>query len=170
MLIQHGVLTSIDPHDIDANGHCIVPDGVRMICMCAFDVRRTLKSIQFPDGLEEVGMYAFENCTSLNYVQLPNGLKKVENWAFKNCTSLKFIRIPNSTHYISMVAFIGCPCFEDIICTHQDKFEDWEFSWLIENGHLSLRILDECKERLMSAWVEMNPKPHLLKKIQGGQR
>ncbi len=142
MTFEDDILTSIDPSDIDADGLCAIPNWV-----------------------ERIGAYVFEGCTSLQSIHLPEGLKGIGCSAFKGCTSLKSIRIPNSLECFFPSIVIGCPCLEEVICQRQDKIDDFEFTLLIGEGHLTHRILEECKERVVKIWTKKMPKPHLLNKL-----
>ncbi len=166
MRIKNGVLEWVYPSDMDANGHVIVPDGVREIGHCAFRDCKSLKSVQLPNGLEKIGMYAFAHLASLKSIHLPDGLMKISSEAFVGCPSLERIRIPYSVTCIEPSYFLGCPCFEDVICAHKGRLCDIKFLWLIANGHLTHRIIAECKDRLMRIYMKWKPKTHLLKQIR----
>ena len=68
-----------------------VPEEVSSIGDGAFEVCKSLGSIQLPNGVKSIGKYAFEGCESLESIQLPEGLQSIGEWAFWGCSSLENI-------------------------------------------------------------------------------
>lgn len=69
----------------------IVPAGVEVIGVRAFQARADLRSLALPVGVKIVAQGAFDCCSALARLSLPPTLEKTEEGAFPGCKSLKTI-------------------------------------------------------------------------------
>lgn len=107
MLIENGILKSIDENDI-VDGKLVIPEGVIEIGKKALLRIKKLKTVEFPESLEKIGMGAFAMCTSLVSIKFPKNLKEIGFRAFDGCTNLEEIIFNNSLQVIGREAFSRC--------------------------------------------------------------
>ena len=104
---------------IDANGHCELPAGMRIVPEEAFYhwdgyIRnwddshhalglhnrmgcKDLKSISIPASVTKIGNYAFALCSSLEVINIPASVTTIEEFAFYECCALQHVTIPSTT-------------------------------------------------------------------------
>ncbi len=121
---------------IDENGHCDIPEGVKVIPeeefagsslssvtfpssveaigTGSFGECQNLKSITIPSTVKTVGLYAFLECRNLATVNLSEGLVTLDKQAFQDCSSLKSVTLPSTVKKIESMAFLGCTSLESI--------------------------------------------------------
>jgi hypothetical protein len=95
--------------DIDENGLCVVPFGVREIGYRVFANNNSLKQVFLPNSLVVIGESAFMSCENLMSVSVPIGVKELKKYAFCGCKSLLDVRLPESLTIINNGAFGSCP-------------------------------------------------------------
>ena len=78
----------------------IVPDGVEIIGVCAFQGNRFLKSVYLPSSIQNIEQNAFSSCDELSSVFLPEGLKTIDKDAFAFC-NIKHMLLPKSLKKIN---------------------------------------------------------------------
>ena len=89
---ERKVLKSIDSNiDIDKNGHCTIPFGVKEIGLCVFAHNPYLKSISIPNSVTKINAHAFASCDSLMYISLPTSVVEIGASAFQKCHNLKSV-------------------------------------------------------------------------------
>ena len=91
----------------------VIPEGVTIIGVCAFQGCKNLRHVELPKGLKTIDEYAFMDCTCLESIVIPEGVQIIAHGAFKGCTGLKSVVIPESVVIIGERAFEGCLCFTD---------------------------------------------------------
>lgn len=91
----------------------VIPEGVTIIGVCAFQGCKNLRHVELPKGLKTIDEYAFMDCTGLESIVIPEGVQIIAHGAFKGCTGLKRVVIPESMVIIGERAFEGCLCFTD---------------------------------------------------------
>lgn len=125
-------------NDNSYDGNIVIPEGITVIDIGAFEGCTSLSSVTIPDSVVEIHWYAFkgctsltsltipdsvveiyerafEGCTSLQKLQLSNSLKTIGQKAFKECTSLTTVTIPDSVVRIYDHAFEGCTALESVV-------------------------------------------------------
>ncbi len=81
----------------------LIPNGVEVIGMGAFQYNRGLTSITIPNSVKVIGREAFSLCENLAEVSLGEGLKRIESAAFGGCDNVKSIVFPESLTYIGSI-------------------------------------------------------------------
>ena len=96
------------------------------------------KNTIVPDGVTIIGISAFENCSGLTDISLPATLETIEDWGFANCTGLTTIEVQATTPpTFDEMAFQGAAT--DILvyvpCGYLEVYEDtdWSDFDLVEN-------------------------------------
>jgi hypothetical protein len=102
--IKNGVLEKYK----GKGGNVVIPYGVTVIGMCAFEVRNDILSVFIPDSVITIGDGAFTNCRKLLSVFIPNSVSSIGDSAFWNCKSLVSVSIPGSVTTIMKRTFSGC--------------------------------------------------------------
>ena len=64
-------------YEIDEYGHCIIPEGIKVIEGMAFSGCRNLKSVKIPDSVTSIGNSAFEGCSSLESIEIPDSVTSI---------------------------------------------------------------------------------------------
>ena len=86
----------------------VLPEGLKLVGIRAFEECKSLKSITFPKGFEQICRSAFDKCSALKEIVLPEGTKIIDEYAFSNCTGLKSVTAPDSLITIGANAFWSC--------------------------------------------------------------
>lgn len=86
----------------------VIPEGVEVIAINAFDGCSGLTGISFPATLRGIGEQAFRGCSGLTSVSLPEGLDTVGQAAFVYCYGLEEANLPSTLTKIGSQAFGGC--------------------------------------------------------------
>jgi hypothetical protein len=106
---KNKMLISIDPNtDIDENGHCVIPFGVKIIGPGAFDKSYDLKSVEIPNSVVCIGGSAFRRCKSLESIIIPNSVTEFGTYIFGHCRCLKSVKLPENMTQIPNWTFAGC--------------------------------------------------------------
>lgn len=69
---------------------------------------KSLQSVIIPQGVKIIEVCAFQGCINLQSISIPESVKSIYTNAFNDCTSLKEIAIPNSVTEMSPFVFNGC--------------------------------------------------------------
>lgn len=118
--VDNGIIYSKDGKSIIsvppqlAYGKFIVPDGVEVIGVQAFDGCASLKEVVLPSSITEIKYGAFWGCKQLQIINLPTGLKEIAESCFQGCTTLESIVIPDSVKKIKAYAFAYCDNLQSI--------------------------------------------------------
>ena len=86
----------------------ILPASVKRIRYGAFNMCRSLQTVQFAEGLRSIDHIAFRQCESLSRIDLPMSLTEIDKDAFELCSSLTEVVIPPAVQSIGANAFAGC--------------------------------------------------------------
>ena len=98
-------------------GNVVIPssvtyDGkeysVTSICSYAFNLCKSLTSVEIPNSVTSIGIGAFEDCSGLTSVEIPNSVTSIGDMAFYGCSGLTSVTIPNSVTSIGIYTFYGC--------------------------------------------------------------
>ena len=92
-------------HKRESFRNYIIPEGVEIVCQCAFEDCCSLTQIEFPSSLRKIGDQAFWGCTNLRHVELKNGILEIGSMAFDGCEQLSDFIIPSSVQEIGNSAF-----------------------------------------------------------------
>lgn len=76
------------------NCDVVIPDGVEVIAMNAFENHRSITSIHIPEGVTQIEQYAFSYCLSLQKISLPDsvvfcGDSLFSAWFTRKCNRYK---------------------------------------------------------------------------------
>jgi len=91
-----------------------IPDSVTSIGDYAFEMCRSLTSVNIPDSVTSIGDYAFSACTGLTSVTIPNSVTSIGDYAFDMCHSLTSVNIPDSVTSIGDYVFCSCESLTEI--------------------------------------------------------
>ena len=81
-----------------------IPEGCTSVGYKAFDLNRTIRSVEIPEGVIEIGELAFAT-SSVEHVSLPSTLTFLGTKAFASCKNLKHLELPAGLRVISDAAF-----------------------------------------------------------------
>lgn len=112
MEIVGNILKTVEESDI-VNGQVVIPEGVSIIGILAFQKLDKITSVVFPKSLRTIEELAFTECTSLEEVNLNEGLAKIKYAAFSNCTSLRKVKMTDSVLSMEGNTFRGCDNLEE---------------------------------------------------------
>lgn len=87
--------------------HLILPDGIKVIGVRAFEENAFLEDVTLPDTLESIGAAAFQYCYNLKGIMIPEGVKTIGNSAFWQSSFLRTVMLPGSLEKIEDDAFYG---------------------------------------------------------------
>ena len=104
-----------------------VPESVIIIGESSIENSK-LEKVILPKGLEIIDVCAFENCVNLKSVIIPNTVTTIGLQAFKKCESLEKIIIPFDVTEIGKNAFDGCRNLT-IKCEVESKPSGWDEHW-----------------------------------------
>jgi hypothetical protein len=111
---ENKILVSIDKEkDIDENGLCVVPFGVRTIGVEAFRLCDSV-SIVIPNTVESIDCFAFSNCKNLKSVDIPNSVTEIGRNAFWYCENLESVKLGNNLKEMAREVFDGCYALREI--------------------------------------------------------
>ena len=86
----------------------IIPEGVRLIAMNAFERKSRLRHVTLPSSLERVDSCAFSECCHLKSIEIPAGVTSIGSEAFRDCRSLQKVTfLPKSVEF-GWNVFSGC--------------------------------------------------------------
>lgn len=71
-----------------------VPETVREIAPCAFQLHMELESVILPEGLKEIGDFAFDACRCLQLTSLPDSVERLGQHIFKFCDAITELALP----------------------------------------------------------------------------
>lgn len=71
------------------------------------ELRYKLREVQLHDGLREICVYAFQNCRALNVVHISDGVDRIGDHVFSHCILTKF-RSPPLVTTIPCALFHNC--------------------------------------------------------------
>ena len=163
-------LIRVEPEDVDKDGKCVIPYGVKTIgenaclgnnslcsvvlpssvteiCDSSFERCDNLKTINLPQGLTKIGIGAFYHCYSLENIVIPEGVEILREYTFEECSDLECIHLPQSLKEISVNVFAYCDSLTRIELPNQlERISEAAFgsSGLIEiTIPSSTQIIDE---------------------------
>ena len=93
----------------------VIPNGIEVVGMGAFQYNRGLTSIAIPDSVKVIGREAFSSCENLVNVSLGSLVERLEYGVFWGCESLESIILPSSLTYIGGDVFRETGLYEIII-------------------------------------------------------
>ncbi len=112
MEIVDNILKKVEESDI-VNGQVVIPEGVSIIGILAFQKLDKMTSVILPKSLRTIEELAFAECTSLKEVNLNEGLATIKYAAFSNCTSLRKVKMTDSVLSMEGNTFRGCGNLEE---------------------------------------------------------
>ena len=86
----------------------ILPDGIEMIDVKAFEDCTALRRVRFPESLHFLRTECFQRCGALETAELPAGLERIEDGVFRGCASLAGVSLAGTVTRIGGGAFEGC--------------------------------------------------------------
>jgi len=86
-------------------GVVVIPNGVTVIDVSAFQQSETLTGINLPASVTTIRDGAFQQATALTSITLPTGLSSMEQMVFYGATALTSIRIPDGITSIGNSTF-----------------------------------------------------------------
>lgn len=110
-IAEEGVIYTKDRKKIIAvsagypKDHCVIRDGVEIICDSAFWGCDNIVSIQIPSSVVSIENFGFANCSNVRNIEISEGVTSLGYKAFSSCWQLKSIRIPSSVSEIGHSAF-----------------------------------------------------------------
>lgn len=93
----------------------VVPFGVQLIDVGAFQSCSNLASVTLPDGVNTIGSNAFSSCNKLEYINIPSSVTSIGTYAFSQDARLQNITIPNGVTAIEQNTFNACTNLPHII-------------------------------------------------------
>ena len=107
----------------------IIPDNVKYIGDCAFQLCRGLKTVYLGKNLKEIGNYAFQTCTDLENLIWSKEIERIGKYAFQWCTSLSSVVIPDSVRVVREGTFQNCTLMQELtIGKSVKKIEPFAFN------------------------------------------
>lgn len=70
----------------------ILPEGIKLIGIYAFQNMKELRRVSLPESLEIIGICAFDDC-GINEIVLPSNIKLLDSNAFYGCHSLSEVTV-----------------------------------------------------------------------------
>jgi hypothetical protein len=113
LVIEGGVLKECTYKQEGREFAVRIPDGVRVIADCVFQLCTGLREVYIPDSVTTIGDSAFAYCENLQEVYIPDSVTTIEKFAFNSC-SLREIHIPNSVTTIEACAFASCKNLQEV--------------------------------------------------------
>lgn len=143
-LLWGPVAFGFDPGDLkecmvepDANGHVVLPEGMKSIPVAAFAFCEKLISIDIHDGIQTIDAYSFYHTGNLLEVRIPdsvvllgdhafpysginrahvgNGLEIIEHRAFHHCKNLTSVILGDGLETIGNAAFKSCSALKALV-------------------------------------------------------
>lgn len=96
MIIQNGILLSVDHADLDKSGALHIPEGVEDIAENVGNSLSGLKSLYLPDSLIEIRKRVFNDNPDMTSLWIGNNIKYISYTAFHNCQNITQITMPDS--------------------------------------------------------------------------
>ena len=107
MIVNDGRLIDVSVNDIDSNGKCIIPYGIKEIEAGVF-CNSNVKSVVLPSSITCIGAAAFQECNQLTYIHIPNSVTKINHGAFYGCENLKSVILPQGITELCENVFRKC--------------------------------------------------------------
>lgn len=135
-IVENGILKKYTGRD----EQIIIPDGVIIIGIRAFEGCSHIKSVIIPDSVKAIDNLAFSGCQNLESITIPHTVTGVNSWEaeassdnaysiyekgsglnplgfalFKDCTALRAVTLPDCLSAIPDETFSGCTKLETLI-------------------------------------------------------
>ena len=125
-----------------------IPSTVITIGTNAFDLCRSLTSLEIPESVVEIEENAFGYCSNLKTISLSEGLKTIGYGAFWYA-GLQSITIPSTVQAIGGVAFYS-PYIDTITSLIENPFEVQSLCSQSQQSHITLRVPKGTKTKYES--------------------
>ena len=102
----------------------VIPEGVRIIGMRAFNNQKNLTSVTLPSTLKDIGRNAFEY-SGLRTVRIPDSVENIWDSAFGQSRNLTDVNIPVSIKRIGVYAFYDCKMLSNLTIPASIKSIRW---------------------------------------------
>ena len=154
------IITNCTGHKEDV----IIPENIGNkkiigIGRCAFQWKKSIKTIFIPDSVKSIGEGAFQECTSLISINIPDSVTSIERNTFRGCVSLTSINIPASVKKIGEFAFSGCSSLTEVYLPDSlleidlSTYDEWTSHKSME---LPLTIKVKYKPLAIKGYVPLN--------------
>lgn len=119
LITENGMILSGDRKRVmgcmkDLSGDVIIPDGVEVIDISAFNLASEMESVKIPDSVKIIGECAFQDCTWLKEIDFGAGVEAIGASAFAQCVRLEKVVFPESLRVIKHGAFQYCNRLQSI--------------------------------------------------------
>ena len=116
----------------------VIPDGVKIIGIGAFEGCGALTEITIPDSVKTISFRAFYNCEKLKSINIPDSVETIGQYAFAYCSALQTVNLPHNLTVINNEVFYGCENLTDIIIP--EGVESIKDSAFADSGLVSINI------------------------------
>ena len=99
-----------------------LPSTLKTLCS-SFSECRSLTILTIPEGVEYIAGYCFDGCLKLREISLPSTLTIIERNAFQNCKRLQSIVLPSKLTYLDYETFKGCISLAYIVIQADEWYE-----------------------------------------------
>lgn len=128
-------VTNVDAFSFSSVSHVVIPNTVKTIDTCAFNMDLCLSRVDIPNSVTHIGDYAFSSTSikkidipqsvesigenafggsMIKRIKLPEGLDSIKKRTFSSCSQLKRMVVPKSVVSIGMYAFRDCKKLKSI--------------------------------------------------------
>ena len=83
----------------------VVPDTVKEIAPCAFQLHMELVCVTLPEGLKRIGQFAFDGCRRLQLTSLPDSVEWIDKHVFNFCDSITEMELPRQLQEVPSELF-----------------------------------------------------------------
>ena len=91
----------------------LLPEGLTRIGQLAFEMLRSLSSVEIPAGVREIGYGSFMYCTNLRSVTIPDTVETIDAYAFSQC-GIESLIIPEGVSTLEVDAFSNCSSLKTV--------------------------------------------------------